>query len=391
MTKPNGRKIRCPGNYLAYVPSPLPPKLSWTPELMRALSEADRLIGRLAGEGRQLPNPHLLMRPFLRREAVLSSRIEGTQATLGELLAAEAGAAVERSPQDLREVGNYVAALEYGARRLKNLPLSLRLVRELHEKLLKGVRGDTATPGEFRRSQNWIGTPGCNLREARYVPPPVSQLTGCLDAWERFLHDDRLPPLVQIALAHYQFEAIHPFLDGNGRVGRLLITLFLMERGILPTPLLYLSAFFEATRRDYYDRLVAVSEHGEWEEWLQYFLHGVARQSEDALNRAARISKLFSDWRVAVADVSSRSLVMVLDLLAANPFLMVKHAARKLAVAFTTAQRAVEKLEKLSIVTRVGEGKRDRVYCAKAVLDILEEPARVTPFGNGPGFHHTFS
>lgn len=377
--QPPGRQIRCPGNYLAYVPNPLPPKLPWTPELVRALSEADRLIGRLAGEGGQLPNPHLLMRPFVRREAVLSSRIEGTQATLGELLAAEAGAVVERSPQDLHEVGNYVVALEYGLQRLKDLPLSLRLVRELHEKLMRGVRGDTATPGEFRRSQNWIGTPGCTLTNATYVPPPLSELMTCLGDWEKFLHDHALPPLVQIALAHYQFEAIHPFLDGNGRVGRLLITLFLVERSILPTPLLYLSAFFEATRRDYYSRLLAVSERGEWEAWVQYFLHGVARQSEDALNRAIRINKLIADWRVAAADVSSKSLMMVLELLAANPFLMVKNAAQKLGIAFTTAQRAVEKLEKLSIVTKVGEGKRDRVYCAKAILDILEEPARVTP------------
>lgn len=378
-TQPPGRKIRCPGDYLAYIPSPLPPNLPWTPELVRALSEADRLIGRLAGEGGQLPNPHLLMRPFVRREAVLSSRIEGTQATLGELLAAEAGAAVERSPQDLREVGNYVVALEYGLQRLKDLPLSLRLVRELHEKLMRGVRGDAATPGEFRRSQNWIGTPGCTLTNATYVSPPPSELMACLGDWEKFLHDHKLPPLVQIALAHYQFEAIHPFLDGNGRVGRLLITLFLVERSILPTPLLYLSAFFEATRRDYYSRLLAVSERGEWEAWVQYFLHGVARQSEDALNRAVRINKLIADWRVAVADVSSKSLMMVLELLAGNPFLMVKNAAQKLGIAFTTAQRAVEKLEKLSIVRKVGEGKRDRVYCAKAILDILEEPALVTP------------
>ncbi len=377
--QPPGRKIRCPGDYLAYVPNSLPPKLPWTPELVRALSEADRLIGRLAGEGGQLPNPHLLMRPFVRREAVLSSRIEGTQATLGELLAAEAGAAVERSPEDLREVANYVVALEYGLKRLEKLPLSLRLVRELHEKLMRGVRGDTATPGEFRRSQNWIGIPGCTLTNATYVPPPVSELMTCLGDWEKFLHDHALPPLVQIALAHYQFEAIHPFLDGNGRVGRLLITLFLVERSILLTPLLYLSAFFEATRRDYYSRLLAVSERGEWEAWVQYFLHGVARQSEDALNRAVRINKLIAGWRVAVADVSSKSLMMVLELLAANPFLMVKNAAQKLGIAFTTAQRAVEKLEKLSIVTKVGEGRRDRVYCAKAILDILEEPALITP------------
>lgn len=392
--KPPGRWVRCPGDYRAFVPDPLPPALTWTPALMRALSDADRLIGRLAGEGGRLPNPHLLMRPFLRREAVLSSRIEGTQATLGELLTAEAGGAVDRSPDDLREVGNYVVALEHGIKRLEKLPLSLRLVRELHEKLMKGVRGERATPGEFRRSQNWIGAPGCTLSDASYVPPPPSDLLDCLGAWEKFLHAKNLPPLAQAALAHYQFEAIHPFLDGNGRVGRLLITLFLIERAILPTPLLYLSAFFEATRRDYYERLAGVSGRGEWEAWLIYFLNGVARQSEDALSRAERINKLLADWRITVAGAPasgkarrtvefhgrpSRISVMLVDMLAANPFITVNRAAQQLKVAFTTAQRGIDNLEKLGIVTRTNKARRNRVYCARAILDILEEPAQIVP------------
>ncbi len=373
-----GRYVRCTGGYTAFVPAPLPPQLAWTPELVRTLSDADRMIGRLAGEGGRLPNPHLLIRPFVRREAVLSSRIEGTQATLGELLAAEAGAAVERSPADLREVGNYVAALEYGIKRLKKLPLSLRLVRELHEKLMAGVRGNHATPGEFRRSQNWIGAPGATLANAAYVPPPPSELMACLGEWEKFLHDRSLPALIQVALAHSQFEAIHPFLDGNGRVGRLLITLFLIERAILPTPLLYLSAFFEATRRDYYERLRGVTERGEWSEWLQYFLNGVARQAEDALGRSERINKHLADWRLAVSGTPSKTLLALVDQLAGNPFLTVKGVAKRLGVAFTTAQRAVSKLEELSILTEISQAKRDRVYCAKALLDILEEPARLT-------------
>ncbi len=336
-------------------------------------------MGRLAGEGRRLPNPHLLIRPFVRREAVLSSRIEGTQATLGELLAAEAGATVERSPQDLREVGNYVAAMEHGMRRLKQLPISLRLVGELHERLLTGVRGGHATPGQFRRSQNWIGPPGCTLSTATYVPPPPAELMACLGAWEKFLHESTLPPLVQVALAHYQFEAIHPFLDGNGRVGRLFITLFLVDRAILPAPLLYLSAFFEATRRDYYDRLLGVSARGEWSRWLEYFLNGVARQSEDALSRAERMNALLLKWRMAVAQVPSQMPAQLLDMLAANPFLMSNKAAESLGVAYTTVQRAVERLAKLSIVQQVSAAKRHRVYCAKALMDILEEPARISP------------
>lgn len=346
---------------------------------MRTLSDADRLIGRLAGEGGRLPNPHLLMRPFLRREAVLSSRIEGTQATLRELLAQEAGAAVERSPEDLREVGNYVAALEHGLRRLQTLPLSLRLVRELHATLMKGVRGDRATPGEFRRSQNWVGPAGCTLAHATYIPPPPAELMACLGRWEEFLHQTTLPPMVQIALAHYQFEAIHPFLDGNGRVGRLLITLFLVERAVLPTPLLYLSAFFEATRTVYYERLHAVTVRGDWEGWLGYFLTGVARQSEDALRRAERINQRLADWRMAVAKEPSKMPMMLLDSLAANPFLTVTRAAQHFNVAFTTAQRAVNKLQGLSILSEISHVRRDRVYCAKDLLNILEEPAKLTP------------
>lgn len=373
-----GKRIRCPGGYGAFVPDALPPAFAWTPNLVNALSQADRLLGRLAGEGGRLPNPHLMLRPFLAREAVLSSRIEGTQATLGELLAAEAGAVVERSPDDLREVGNNVVALEHGIRRLKSLPLSLRLIRELHTKLMGKARGGRATPGEFRRTQNWIGTPGCTLASARYVPPPPEEMMGCLGEWEKFLHTHSLPPLIQVALAHYQFEAIHPFLDGNGRLGRLLITLFLVERRILPTPLLYLSAFFEATRREYYERLSGVTERGEWIDWLEYFLNGVSLQSEDALSRAERINQLLEDWRRKLVGVSSNVPSLLLDMFASNPFLTIKHGAERLVVAFTTVQRSIERLEQLGIVTEVRGAKRNRVYCAKPLLAILEEATKVT-------------
>ncbi len=381
MSKPAdipGEKVR-QGTYSAFVPAPLPPKLEWTPRLIGVLSEADRLIGRLAGEGGRLPNPHVLMRPFVRREAVLSSKIEGTQATLGELLAAEAGAVVERSPEDLREVGNYVVALEHGIVRLSKLPLSVRLIRELHEKLMEGVRGQHATPGLFRKTQNWIGRTGSTPATATFIPPPPSEVDPCLAAWERFIHESELPPLVTIALAHYQFEAIHPFLDGNGRVGRLLITLFLIERKILPTPLLYLSAFFEASRRDYYEGLRGVSERGAWAEWLEYFLQGVARMSEDALNRATRINDLLAEWRGKLAGRSTGTPMRVLDLLAANPFLTITGAASQLKLAFTTAQRAIERLEQSGIVQAVSDAKRNRVYCAQMLLDILEEPAHLIP------------
>jgi len=376
---PSGRWVRTLEGYRAFRPNPLPPELEWTPSLVRAMSHADRVLGRLAGEGRRLPNPHLLIRPFVRREAVYSSRIEGTQATLGELLAAEAGAVVERSPDDLREVGNYVTALEYGVERLNTLPLSVRFMCELHERLMVGVRGGHATPGEFRRTQNWIGRAGCTLADASYVPPPPGELMEHLARWEKFLHDESLPPLAHAALMHYQFEAIHPFLDGNGRVGRLLITLCLQQRAVLPAPLLYLSAFFEATRRDYYDGLREVTERGDWANWLHYFLNGVARQAEDALSRSERMNQLLAGWRIELSGLGSKMPLQLLDVIAANPFLTARATEKKLGVAYNTVMRAVEQMLRRGILHQVGEAKRDRVFCARGLLDILEEPANLTP------------
>ena len=242
-----GRVVRARGGYHAFVPAPLPPKLAYSDDLVLALSRADVALSELAGLGRHLPNPHLLIAPYVRREAVLSSRIEGTTTSLAELLLDDvARGATARDPHDVQEVRNYVTALGYGVTRLKTLPLSLRLVRELHARLMKGVRGEHATPGEFRRSQNWIGRPGSTLETAVYVPPPPEELMETLGVWERFLHDrNTVPDLIQCGLIHEQFEAIHPFLDGNGRVGRLLIVLFLMERGRLSQPLLYISAYIE--------------------------------------------------------------------------------------------------------------------------------------------------
>ncbi len=359
------------------MPAPLPPKLDLTPDLLAAASEASLFLGRLSGHGSQLQNPHLLIRPFVRREAVLSSRIEGTQATLGELLADEAGAAVDRAPDDLKEVRNYVVALEKGVARLKDLPLSLRLVRELHQTLMKSVRGDSAAPGEFRRIQNWIGPPGATVANARFVPPPPNELAACLDAWEKNLHARELPPLLHIALLHYQFEAIHPFIDGNGRVGRLLITLFLIEREILPSPLLYLSAFFEATRRDYYDLLTAVSHRGEWEPWVLYFLRGVGHQAKDALRRVERINGLRETWRRRLASRQTKTVMALVDRITANPFVTINGAAKDLGIAFTTAQRAIDALVAHKILRQTDDARRGRVYVAKSLLDILDAPPDV--------------
>ncbi len=372
--RPHGNIVLATGGYSAFVPAALPPPIGWNATLAVSLSTADRSIGRLAGEARHLPNPDLLVAPFIRKEAVLSSRIEGTRTTLGELLAAEAGAPVERSAADLREVVNYVTALEYGLRRLDSLPLSLRLVRELHERLMRGIRGDSATPGEFRRSQNWIGSPGSTLADATYVPPPPSELFDCLSAWERFLHDDSLPPLVHAAFVHAQFEAIHPFFDGNGRVGRLLITLILAQRGVLPQPLLYLSAYFERTRQDYYSHLLNITECGEWEEWLVYFLNGVTVQSEETIEKMLRIYELLSEWKLDLERERSRLPERALEQFVANPLWTVGALAERMEVAYPSAHRAINRLVELGAVSLVGEARRNRVYCAQSILDVLGEP-----------------
>ena len=373
-SQPHGRTIRDSSGYAAFVPAPLPPPIAWDRALVADLSAADRAIGRLAGEGRRLRNPHLFAKPFVHREAVLSSRIEGTRTTLGELLAATAGGTTGRPSPDLEEVANYVTALEHGLERLSSLPLSLRLIREVHERLMRGVRGDTALPGEFRRSQNWIGPPGCSLGEATYVPPPPAELMACLDPFERFLHDDALPPLVHAGLVHAQFEAIHPFLDGNGRVGRLLITLLLVQCAVLPSPLLYLSAYFEATREAYYAHLLAVTREGAWERWLSYFLRGVKAQAEDAVERMEQIDDLLENWSAELVGVQLGRAREVLRLFAENPFWTVRGVAEELGVAYTTAQRAVERLQVAGIVSLAGSAKRNRVYCARDMLEVLEAP-----------------
>lgn len=371
---PSGKIMRTLTGYAAFVPNHLPPQFEWDTPLVNGLSRADHILGKLSREGSRLPNPHLLIRPFIAREAVLSSKIEGTQSTLGEILANEAGVSTDRNPADLQEVQNYIIALDYGVKRLNDLPLSLRLLKEIHEKLMHGVRGSHATPGEFRRSQNWIGTFGCTLSTAKYVPPPPDELMNALSAFEKFLHNRTLPPLIHAALCHYQFEAIHPFLDGNGRMGRLLITLLLIEQKILPSPLLYLSAFFEASRDEYYRQLYNVSAHGSWHDWLSYFLNGVATQAADALSRAERINDIITNWKIKVGGDPSSPLQNIVNHLAVNPYITIKKISENMNIAFSTAQRAVVKLENLRVISQTTKSKRDRVYCATTILDILEEP-----------------
>lgn len=380
---PSGQIIRASAGYKAFIPAAMSPKLEWDDALVYSLSRADFFLGKLAREGSRLPNPHLLLRPFITREAVFSSKIEGTQATLSEILVADSGVSVKQNPDDLQEVKNYIKALDYGINRLKEFPLSLRLIKEIHESLMQGVRGSHTTPGEFRRTHNWVGPPGCTLNTAKFAPIPPDHLMDALNELESFLHNRLLPPLIHIALCHYQFEAIHPFLDGNGRVGRLLITLLLIEQKMLPSPLLYLSAFFEATRDEYYRQLYNVSRDGTWRDWLIYFLSGVAVQSEDVLSRVERINELLQSWKIMVASSGSSVAVDIVDRLAANPYTTINKIAEDLGVAYSTAQRGIQKLEAANIIQKTSDNKRDKVYCAGRVLSILEEPTKISAEADG--------
>jgi len=365
--------------YQAFVPNPLPPDLHFSGDLVYALSQADRSLGELAGLGRCLANPHLLIRPFMRREAVLSSRIEGTQADMSDLYAYEAGGVAARdarasSISDVREVANYVDALQYGLERLDTLPVSLRLLREVHQRLMAGVRGEHATPGEFRRSQNWIGSPGCTLNDATFVPPPVTEMDKSLADLEDYLNrDDDLPPLVRVACIHYQFETIHPFLDGNGRVGRLLISLLLMHWNVLPLPLLYLSAYFERNRQQYYDRLLGVTRHGEWNNWLLFFLQGVADESRDAAKRAKTLQDLQSQYRQRLTETkASVSALRLVDLVFESPILTVPRIQQALGVAYNSAKSAVGKLVDAGILATGDDETYGRIYIARDVMEVVK-------------------
>jgi len=376
-TRPSGRLVAIEDGCCAFVPDPLPPEIAWSGALVRALSDADRALGELSGLGRTIANPYLLIRPFLRREAVLSSRIEGTQSSISDLYAYEAGQlALFDLPSDVLEVANYVRALEHGLARLAQIPISVQLIRELHQLLLEGGRGGSRRPGQFRTTQNYIGEPGSRLAEASFVPPPALEVEPALRNLETYLaQPSDLPPLVRIGLAHYQFEAIHPFIDGNGRVGRLLIILLLCEWKLLPSPLLYLSAYFEARRNAYVDLLRAISERSAWDEWLHFFLLGVTSQARDAVARARRLVDLRERYRnqLQVRKTSARSL-SVLDLVFERAVVSIPQVANALELDYLTAQRHVQQLVEASLLREASGNKRNRIYVAHELLRAIDEP-----------------
>ena len=367
-----GRIVTCSEGYVAFVPAPLPPRLSFTRELAVALSRADAALGALSGLGDELPSPAALAAPFLRQEALCCSRIEGADVSLTEVLLDEIAAAPPGShPDQLAGVRNVLATLAYGVECVAKLPLDLALVRSLHQRLLHGATATARAPGQFRTTQNWIGPPGATLATATYVPPPVPQMSAALEQFEGFLAErDRLPDIVQCALVHAQFESIHPFVDSNGRLGRILIVLFLASRGRLSQPLLYLSAYLEAHRREYYTLLQRVRTHGEWRPWLLFFAEGV-RETAQRARTQARILLGQRARYCAEAEGTPEALV---DELFVSPFVAVRDVRRALAVSDATARRAVRALESHGLLTQVEGTSRPRVYVAPSILDAIEEP-----------------
>ena len=373
-----GRVIKISQGYWVFIANPLPPELTWSAILVNLHSEAERELARLAEAGRDFPHPHILVRSFIRNEAVISSRIEGTQATLEDLYAYEAEQLSFLEPSsDAREVYNYVQALSYGLERVNTLPISLRLIRELHALLMEGVRGEAMTPGEFRRSQNWIGSAGSTLETAILVPPPVEEMHVALDSFEKYIHaSSDLPTLTRIGLIHYQFEAIHPFLDGNGRVGRLLISLLLKHWGLLPNPLLYMSAYFERNRSEYYERLLSISRGGDWEGWMRFFLTGVRDQSRESALRVQALHQLRKRYQTQLAGRrSAKALLEGVDFLIGNPIFTVRRLQIGLGLSdFKTAGRYVNFLEDVGIVREVTGRKRNRLFRADDVLKAIQQP-----------------
>ena len=363
-----GRYVRVPLGYRAFIPAPLPPvpPLDLDAELVRLLSEADRELGRLDGASELLPDPDLFVYMYVRREAVLSSQIEGTQASLVDLLEFESERARARTPDDSAEVANYVKAMNHGLERLASLPVSLRLIREIHGVLLEGVRGAERNPGEFRTSQNWIGAPGSPLNNASFVPPPPAEMVAALSDLERFIHDgSELPVLIKVALVHAQFETIHPFLDGNGRVGRLLITFLLCETGILKRPLLYLSHYLRRRRPEYYDRLQAVRDRGDWEGWLRFFLGGVRVVAAEATETARRLITLREEHRELVAGSLGRRAdngLRLLESLYPAPFLDIREAQRRSGLSHARANSLVQAFADLGLLREITGRKRDRFF-----------------------------
>ncbi len=374
-----GRYIRQPSGYRAFIPAPLPPKppVELRGELQNLLSEADRALGRLEGSITTLPYPDLFIAMYVRKEAVLSSQIEGTQSSLHDVLAAEAKVFQPGRPRDVDEVFNYVRALHLGLRRLEDLPLSVRLLREIHAELLSGVRGHDKMPGELRTTQNWIGPKGALLADAVFVPPPPHEVSEALSNLERFIHaESPLPLLIKIGLVHSQFETIHPFVDGNGRLGRLLITFMLCEQKALQKPVLYLSHYFKQHHQEYYDRLQGVRDNGAWEDWLIFFLKGIKEVSIESADTARNILILREHHRETIANHLGRSGangMRIIEHLYRQPYISVGEVQKIIGTTYATANNLVARLVEHGILHEATNQKRNRRFLYRDYVKLFDK------------------
>jgi Fic family protein len=375
----SGSYQKQPSGYSAFMPAPLPPMppIEIDDEMQALLSEADRSLGRLDGSIQTLPDSDLFVLMYVRKEAVLSSQIEGTQSSLHDLLRAEAQLLDPDSPKDVEEVSNYIAAMNHGLARLKDLPVSTRLIREIHERLLQGVRGDRMLPGEVRQSQNWVGPAGTSISNASFIPPPPHEVARLLSELETFIHrENSIPAVLRIGLTHAQFETIHPFLDGNGRVGRLMITFLLCEQGILQSPVLYLSHYLKANRSDYYQLLQRTRDHGDWESWLKFFLSGVRDVSREATRTARAIVNLRENDRRKIVDELGRvagNALRIHESLFPYPIVTVNTEAEALGVSFTAANRLIDRLVEIGILKEITGHARNRVFSYAAYIDLFSD------------------
>ena len=365
------------GGYKAFLPEKLPPgpPLRIEGALQNLLSQADMALARLDGMGYFLPNAELFIAMYVKREALLSSQIEGTQASLEDIFEYESGDKPENI-NDVAEVINYIRALNYGIERLKTLPMSLRLIKEIHGVLTQGTRGGNKAPGEFRKTQNWIGPPGSTLKDARYIPPPPQDVLKAMGDLEQYIHKGRkLPVLIDCGLVHYQFESIHPFLDGNGRVGRLLITFYLYFREVLHRPLLYLSYYFKKNRQEYYDRLNMVRDKGDYEQWIAFFLKGIVETADSAVETARKILELQTKHREMLwkKKLSSPLAVGILERLFQKPYVSVNDVAKEFSISFQAASNLVSQLAGAGILYEITGKKRDKRFLYREYITILSE------------------
>lgn len=371
-----GKPVYVESGYWAFIPNQLPPVLTWSTEMISRVAEAERGLGELSSLVEMSPFTKLITQSFIRTEAVISSRIEGTRSSLTDLYSYEINQlSFLEQADDVREVQNYIKAMQYGLDRLNTLPMSMRLIKEMHTQLMSNVRGGKLSPGEFRKTQNWIGPMGSTPVTAPFVPPPVVEMHLALDDLEKFIHaNSDIPAIVRAGLIHYQFEAIHPFLDGNGRMGRLLTDMLFYQWGYLAHPVLNLSVYFDRYRFQYYDFLLSVSQEGKWKEWLSFFLRGVTEQSKRAVYSIKRLQEIRQNYQVYIdQDRNAARMAAVIDYLFTRPMLSAKQLSNDIGMPFKTAVDYLNKLEKQGLVREITGYARNRIYQADEVLQVVKE------------------